>query len=129
MVEIVLPPLRERAEDILELISIFSNTLAQRMGIARPELSATARRRFMSHSWPGNVMELRNTVERALIHQNFEDALGAQADQVDGESLATVEQRHILGVLEACNGNRAEAARRLGVARKTIDRKCQAWGV
>jgi ActR/RegA family two-component response regulator len=40
-----------------------------------------------------------------------------------------VEQRHIMAVLDACGGNRAEAARRLGVARKTVDRKCAAWGI
>ncbi|MEL7254240.1 MAG: sigma-54 dependent transcriptional regulator [Pseudomonadota bacterium] len=129
VVDIILPPLRERADDIVELTSFFSDSLASQMGVSVPTFSALARRRFLSHDWPGNVMELRNTVERALIHHSFEDALGPQADQVEVESLASVEQRHILGVLEACNGNRAEAARRLGVARKTIDRKCQAWGV
>ncbi|MEM1421034.1 MAG: helix-turn-helix domain-containing protein [Pseudomonadota bacterium] len=74
-------------------------------------------------------MELRNTVERALIHNDFEGALNAKSTPMGAETLAVVEQRHILGVLEACNGNRAEAARRLGVARKTIDRKCQSWGL
>ena len=74
-------------------------------------------------------MELRNAVERALIHANFDDALGPNTAKFEVESLAAIEQRHILAVLEACNGNRAEAARRLGVARKTIDRKCQVWGV
>ncbi len=45
------------------------------------------------------------------------------------ETLELVEQRHIMAVLDACGGNRAEAARRLGVARKTVDRKCAAWGI
>ena len=45
------------------------------------------------------------------------------------DSLAAVERRHILTVLDACDGNRAEAARRLGVSRKTIDRKCAGWGL
>ncbi|MEM9582875.1 MAG: sigma-54 dependent transcriptional regulator [Pseudomonadota bacterium] len=129
VVEIVLPPLRERAEDVLELTTFFSQTLAQRMGIAVPEFSAAARRRFMSHTWPGNVMELRNTIERALIHGDFDGALSGPAAQDDLESLAAVEQRHILAVLDACGGNRAEAARHLGLARKTIDRKCQSWGL
>ncbi|MEO0371730.1 MAG: sigma-54 dependent transcriptional regulator [Pseudomonadota bacterium] len=129
VIELVLPPLRERADDIVELTSFFSETLAAQMGVEVPSFSALARRRFLSHDWRGNVMELRNTVERALIHHDFENALGSHADQLEVEPLATVEQRHILGVLEACNGNRAEAARRLGVARKTIDRKCQAWGL
>lgn len=129
VVEIVLPPLRERTEDIMELTSFFSQTLAKRMGTDVPELSGPARRRFLSHGWPGNVMELRNTVERALIHGDFSAAIGNVDAQFDTESLAAVEQRHILAVLDACMGNRAEAARRLGVARKTIDRKCQSWGL
>ncbi|MEM9333052.1 MAG: sigma-54 dependent transcriptional regulator [Pseudomonadota bacterium] len=129
VVEIVQPPLRERYEDVLELTSYFADTLATRMGIKAPEFTPSARRRFLAHDWPGNVMELRNTVERALINGSFEDALEPTFGEFEAESLATVEQRHILAMLEACNGNRAEAARRLGVARKTIDRKCLAWGL
>lgn len=129
VVEIVLPPLRERAEDILEMTHFFGENLAKRMGISVPTLSAAVRRRMLAHDWPGNVMELRNTVERALIHGNFDAALGDISGSDANETLASVEQRHILAVLDACDGNRAEAARRLGVARKTIDRKCQAWGV
>ena len=73
-------------------------------------------------------MELRNVVERALIQGGFDKVLRLE-DLPKTESLAVVEQRHILSVLEASKGNRAEAARRLGVSRKTIDRKCQSWGV
>ncbi|MEM6985864.1 MAG: sigma-54 dependent transcriptional regulator [Pseudomonadota bacterium] len=129
VVEIVQPPLRERQEDVLELISYFSEALASRMGVLLPEFTALARRRFLSHDWPGNVMELRNTIERALIRGSFEDALEPAAGEFETERLAAVEQRHILAMLEACDGNRAEAARRLGVARKTIDRKCKTWGL
>ncbi|MGV6847129.1 MAG: helix-turn-helix domain-containing protein, partial [Marinibacterium sp.] len=53
-----------------------------------------------------------------------ECAAGGAADNLD-----LVQQRHILHVLDKCGGNRAEAARRLGVSRKTIDRKCAAWSV
>lgn len=129
VIEIVLPPLRERTEDILQLAEFFLDNLAQRMGVAKPQLTAPARRRLMAHAWPGNVMELRNTVERALIQGDFEDALGEANASRATESLADVEKRHILAVLDACGGNRAEAARRLGIARKTIDRKCQSWGL
>lgn len=129
VVEIVLPPLQKRVDDIPELVAFFAETLAKRMGTPLPTFTATARRRFLSHGWPGNAMELRNTVERALIHGDFECALGEIARSSDIESLATVERRHILAMLDACNGNRALAARRLGVARKTIDRKCLDWGI
>ncbi|MDF1794643.1 MAG: sigma-54 dependent transcriptional regulator [Thalassobaculaceae bacterium] len=130
VVEIMLPPLRQRTTDIIELTAFFSERLSRRMGLDIPVFSPMARRRFLSYEWPGNVMELRNTVERALIHGDFDAALGAAATtQIDIEELAAVERRHILAVLEVCDGNRADAARRLGIARKTIDRKCQAWGL
>jgi DNA-binding NtrC family response regulator len=129
VVEIVLPPLRQRTADIIELTYYFSEKLSQRIGTSIPAFSPLARRRFLSYHWPGNVMELRNTVERALIHGDFEAALGTAASAPDNEDLASVERRHILMILDACDGNRAEAARRLGVARKTIDRKCQSWGL
>jgi DNA-binding NtrC family response regulator len=129
VVEISLPPLRQRTADIIELTSFFSESLSQRMGAKIPTFSPLARRRFLSHDWPGNVMELRNTVERALIRGDFEAALGIGGTELDIEDLATVERRHILAVLDACDGNRAEAARRLGIARKTVDRKCHSWGL
>ncbi len=129
VVEISLPPLRERAQDILELMQFFVKHMATRMRVPVPHLPPAARRKILAYHWPGNVMELRNYVERALIHSDFETGIGMLPEGDSTESLAAVEQRHILGVLDACGGNRAEAARRLGVARKTIDRKCQAWGL
>lgn len=126
--EISIPPLRERPEDIIALVDFFRAQLAARMGIDPPDLNAVERRKLLAYAWPGNVMELRNVVERALIQGGFELALNVDVSPAT-ESLAAVERRHILAALGACGGNRAEAARRLGVARKTIDRKCQAWGV
>ena len=124
-----LAPLRERSEDVMELITFFGEKLSQQMGVKPPSLDPAMRRRFLAHSWPGNVMELRNTVERAMIVGRYQAPSDQRDDNIDTETLAAVEQRHILSVLEACGGNRAEAARRLGVARKTIDRKCQSWGL
>ncbi|MEM9968742.1 MAG: sigma-54 dependent transcriptional regulator [Pseudomonadota bacterium] len=121
-----LAPLRERPSDVPEIAEVFVKEMSTKLGAAAVQISPAAKRKLMAHPWPGNVMELRNLVERALIMGGFEQALGSDAAP-KSESLAAVEQRHILSVLEACNGNRAEAARRLGVARKTIDRKCQAW--
>jgi DNA-binding NtrC family response regulator len=126
--EIWLPPLRERPSDVIEIAEFFLKTLSSRMGGAAPELTASVKRRLMAHDWPGNVMELRNVVERAIIQGGFDRAL-QDVGGTETESLEAVEQRHILNVLQACGGNKAEAARILGVARKTIDRKCQAWGL
>jgi DNA-binding NtrC family response regulator len=82
------------------------------------------------YDWPGNVRELRNLIERSLILGDFPPEFAGLPDtdtEEAVESLYAVERRHILAVLEASGGNRAEAARRLGVSRKTIDRKCAAW--
>jgi DNA-binding NtrC family response regulator len=82
------------------------------------------------YAWPGNVRELRNLIERSLILGKFPDDFrgqrGPQAS-LTGETLDDVERRHILAVLEEAGGNRDEAARRLGISRKTIDRKCAVW--
>lgn len=127
--EIVLPPLRERPEDIVLIAEFFLEKLQNRIGITAPEITASIRRRLMSHEWLGNVMELRNAVERALIRGTFDTVIDSESPSSNVKSLAAVEKRHFLTVLEECSGNRNEAARRLGVARKTIDRKCNIWGV
>ncbi|HZX30342.1 MAG TPA: sigma-54 dependent transcriptional regulator [Rhodocyclaceae bacterium] len=132
VLELHLPPLRERPEDIPELLEYFIATLAGRLGVPRLDPDARTLARLCAYDWPGNVRELRNLVERSLIlgwfdlgHDPGESALESGTD----ESLEAIEKRHILAVLAACEGNKSEAARRLGISRKTLDRKCQAWGV
>ncbi|MEM0900633.1 MAG: sigma-54 dependent transcriptional regulator [Pseudomonadota bacterium] len=129
VIEIALPPLRERSEDIITLAQVFIEHLSERMSVVVPALDEKTKRKFLAHAWPGNVLELRNTVERGIIQGSLEDALPDANGDGARETLAEIEKRHILSVLNACRGNRAEAARRLDVARKTIDRKCQAWGL
>ena len=93
-------------------------------------LSSAVRRGLSRYDWPGNVHELRNLVERSLILgefvPGFESGPETDIEQTD-DSLQTVERQHILRVLEESGNNRAEAARRLGISRKTIDRKCAMW--
>ena len=68
-------------------------------------------------------------IERSLILGRFPDQFGTEGStqMKNGASLADVERRHILTVLRKVGGNREEAARQLGISRKTIDRKCAAW--
>jgi transcriptional regulator with GAF, ATPase, and Fis domain len=83
---------------------------------------------------PATSANCATLVERALILGYFPvDAFGSLTPPLalSGErtALDEVERQHILGVLAACNGNKSEAARQLGVSRKTIERKCAQWGV
>jgi DNA-binding NtrC family response regulator len=76
------------------------------------------------------VRELRNLIERSLILGEIPDEFRIhRSGQTEhpAESLQETERRHIMRVLQECGGNRAEAARRLGISRKTIDRKCAMW--
>jgi DNA-binding NtrC family response regulator len=133
-----MPPLRERVEDIPLLVKHFVTTLAAELGVAPPLLDDAELRRLQSYGWPGNVRELRNMIERCLLLNSKPteclssppgDAGDRPRDADPGQDLglAQVEKRHILRVLDMENGNKSAAARRLGVSRKTLERKIQAW--
>jgi DNA-binding NtrC family response regulator len=135
VMQIHLPPLNERDDDVQELADLFIRKLSQQLGMPPVQLDDEARAALARYDWPGNVRELRNVIERTLILGRFpREQLGASrspqrvVDESD-DSLADLERRHILSVLRESGGNREEAARRLGVSRKTIDRKCAAWNV
>ena len=132
VVEIKMPPLKERVEDIVELAALFMEQFAISLGMAALELNEETLLKFSRYDWPGNVRELRNLIERSVILGEFPEEFAGKGE-ITGvaavESLDLVTQRHIMHVLDACDGNRAEAARRLGVSRKTVDRKCSSWEV
>jgi len=132
VLEVELPPLRERPDDIPLLLEHFLGQLTPHLGVPPLVPDARTLARLADYDWPGNVRELRNLVERSLILGWFdlgpEPEVGGAAP-ASGETLEAVEKRHILAVLAACDGNKSEASRRLGISRKTMDRKCQAWGM
>jgi DNA-binding NtrC family response regulator len=130
VMQIHLPPLKERGNDVQELAVLFMRKLSQQLGMPPVLIDEAVRAALKVYDWPGNVRELRNLIERTLILGQFpQDFAGDAAPGADaGEgSLAEIERRHILSVLAETGGNRDEAARRLGISRKTIDRKCAAW--
>lgn len=132
VVPVDIPPLRDRVGDLPELAALFMEQLSRDLGVSPLPLSADVIGKLAAYHWPGNVRELRNLIERSLIHgafpAEFAAPTGSESPRHEPvESLAAVERLHIQTVLQACGGNRAEAARRLGVSRKTIDRKCAAW--
>ena len=132
VINVEMPLLRDRQEDIVELAALFMSEQSRLLGMPALELNEAVLLKLSRYDWPGNVRELRNLIERSVILGAFPDEFsgsGRVTGQEAIETLELVEQRHIMNVLDACGGNRAEAARRLGVSRKTVDRKCAAWGV
>jgi DNA-binding NtrC family response regulator len=140
VVDIAIPPLRSRREDVGELAAHFMGLLSTQLGVAPLALTREVLDGMAAYAWPGNVRELKNFLERSLILGIFpiEALVSAGAVAADDApvcvetsallSLAEVEKNHILKMLDAAGGNKSEAARRLGVSRKTLERKCLEWG-
>ncbi len=141
VVGLSMPPLRHRLEDLPELVAYFIDHFASSLGVPPLPRDDAALVRLASYDWPGNVRELKNLIERSLILGYYADDFSHVEQQTPGavlpaptfcageQNLDAVERHHILSVLTACKGNKTEAARRLGISRKTLDRKCAAWGV
>ncbi|WPH13672.1 sigma-54-dependent transcriptional regulator [Variovorax paradoxus] len=148
VLSIRLPPLRERLADIIPLAEHFLRRAAAPE--APKALSAEAAQRLLSHPWPGNVRELRNVMERcqALVRHRViggadlaaglgavqcrESAPTLPADWLDAELPAAVERLErllIANALAQAGGNRAEAARRLGIHRQLLYRKLTQYGL
>ena len=119
------------SEDIVELASFFIAQFSKSLGMPALELTEHTLLKLRRYDWPGNVRELRNLIERSVILGEFPEEFAGHGGGTIGdaaiENLDLVAQRHIMHILDQCNGNRAEAARRLGVSRKTIDRKIAVW--
>ncbi len=137
VLSIRMPALRERIQDLPELIEHFATHIAADLGVVRPTFAPTELQCLARYSWPGNIRELKNVIERCLLlnhppSQTLQTSASGdvgEAIEDDDLSLEAVERRHILRVLDMENGNKSAAARVLGVSRKTLERKCQAWGV
>ena len=130
VMRIHLPPLKDREGDTLELADLFMAKLARQLGMPPVPIDLKTRQALAAYDWPGNVRELRNLIERTLILGRFPDGFGFSAGQqapLGDMTLAEIERRHILNVLDSCSGRRDEAARLLGISKKTIDRKLASW--
>ncbi|GAB2588834.1 sigma-54-dependent transcriptional regulator [Nitrincola alkalisediminis] len=132
---LTLPPLRDRVEDLPQLAHYFSRKLSSDLGLPAVPFTHDDLKAMQSHSWPGNIRELKNFIERCILlgHLPLDELIHDEDDQNLGAGypscwpLEEVEKRHILRVLSACEGNKSAAARQLGVARKTLDRKLVSW--
>ena len=135
--EIVIPP--GSALIGKSALDVWMRKLAFELGIPAYPLSCEDMRQLQIYSWPGNVRELRNVLERTLLLGQLPAELltfEGQDENHDSEfaipsgwTLRDVEQRYMLDMLKCVEGNKSEAARRLGVSRKTIERKLNEWHI
>jgi transcriptional regulator with PAS, ATPase and Fis domain len=139
VVEIRVPPLRERRDDILPLAHRFLVSAAERMQRNVTAFSPGATHRLLRHSWPGNVRELENAIEHAVVwsqtsHIDVDDlpdelALATAAPQAtcDVRPLEEVERDYILAAVRANDGNKARAAEQLAIGQATLYRKLRQY--
>ena len=154
VISLSIPALRDRREDIPVLADFFLREFSAKYGRERT-ISEKGYYRLSAHEWSGNVRELRNCIERAVILSegealDFKDLVSAEAkvsetagmaDSATGtewtafsemkleEALAAFEESCIRQALKESGGNRAEAIRRLGISRRTFYRKCAQYGI
>ena len=142
---LVVPPLRDRANEILPFAEHFARTTAAEQGRPTPALSDSARDALTGYAWPGNVRELRNAIERALVlcgetleATDLPEKLRDAAQRVRPVSssgadmrghLAEVERAAIVAALETEGQNQTRAARRLGLSRRALIYKMEKYGL
>ena len=155
VVNLRLPPLRERPADVVALAEHFARKYAKANGVADRPISAEARRRLAQHRWPGNVRELENAIHRAVLLSvgseidetairlpdgkplqldalaqtatRAAEAADAATRTLVGQTVAEVEQQLILDTLSHCLGNRTHAATILGISIRTLRNKLKEY--
>jgi DNA-binding NtrC family response regulator len=140
VVELRVPPLRERREDVLPLARTFLAELASRTGRKASGFTPRAANQLVRYEWPGNVRELENAVERSVVlsrgtridvddlPEEVSRALPGVHTAGEVRSLDEVERDYILAVLRANDGNRTRAARQLKIGAATLYRKLKQYG-
>jgi len=139
-ITVTIPPLRERGPEVVPLAQLFVEQLCQRTGREPIELGPAACQSLQQHDWPGNIRELRNTMERATAlcqgstilpeHLHLEPPagtteLGSSAIPSDAEKplwneVERLERQRIIAALDAHKGNQTQAAKALGISRRTL---------
>ncbi len=142
VVTIVVPPLRDRPEDIPKLIAHFVRRM-RAGGVSAPRLSARALDRLIAYSWPGNVRELENTIERlglfsrgrTIEAEDLPERFREKKPRVEESlfeglpPLDEIEKRYLVHVLSRVEGNRTRAAEVLGIDRRTLYRMLERHGI
>jgi len=150
VIHIHIPPLRERPEDIIPIAEHYVQVIADRMNCPAPKLSKEAMQLLQGARWEGNVRELENVLERAMIMcdgdvilpEHLPDYIrnapqtAAVPEKVTGEQvlgrvlpLDEIEKAYILWAILQCGGNKSEAAKKLGIDLSTLYRKIERYGL
>jgi transcriptional regulator with PAS, ATPase and Fis domain len=144
VVTLSIPPLRERPDDLPQLCEVLADSIARQLGLPPFDIPVETVERLSRHDWPGNVRELANVLERALLRADgnriaatdLEPILPAPkirptSSQTPAltEILADAERQAIRGALRACTGNKAQAAKQLGISRATLYEKLTVLGI
>jgi len=150
VIQILIPPLRDRADDIVPLTRFFIEHYNRKFKRNIEGVSDAAAKLLLYHDWPGNVRELRNAIERAMILEESSlitppsmpiaisrpdsdalshDTVAAEAPPVDGMSLEDNERSLLVRALEKTNGNQTQAARLLRVTRDTLRYKMKKFNL
>ncbi|MCH2123375.1 MAG: sigma 54-interacting transcriptional regulator [Pirellulaceae bacterium] len=145
VVELLVPPLRKRPEDVIELASYFLERFRAETGKRVQGFTSEALEEMTGYRWPGNIRELKNVIERSVVlsRNAYIDAdelqlshlatasesgeISAPRDSYVPESLSEVERRHIARTLNAAGWNKSRSAQILGIERSTLDRKIKRY--
>ncbi|MCX6646350.1 MAG: sigma-54 dependent transcriptional regulator [bacterium] len=138
VINIVIPPLRERGDDILLLTNHFIEEYSRKAGKDPISLSDNALRVLINYSWPGNVRELENLIQRLVVMTDSDSIdvndlpslmrFSVSRNANLNKSLAEMEAEHIHNVLMSVDGNKSQASRILGIDRKTLREKMKLYG-
>jgi two-component system, NtrC family, response regulator AtoC len=132
VVPLSLPPLRKRKEDIIPLATYFLQRLCLENGKEVKDLTSNAMKKLLSYTWPGNIRELGNVIERAVILVSGEkidaddlifNSSPANRDLPSGISLEELEKQLIMQTLSEHQGNRTQTAKTLGISQRTLRNK------
>ena len=135
-IHIHIPPLRNRKEDIVPLAERFIERYGQKYGKAGLMLSGDATEKLKAHSWEGNIRELQNTIEKAVIMCDGDviapDHLELHTSQRplnESQTLEEMERQTIANAIAQCGGNLSQVAQQLGITRQTLYNKIKRYGL
>jgi transcriptional regulator with PAS, ATPase and Fis domain len=140
VITISIPPIRERKDDVMPLVEFFIGHYNRRFEREVKGVTPETERLLLAHDWPGNVREIRNAIERAMVLEegdrlspesfSLAGPASAPAPAVPGSaSLEEVERSMLVQALERCKGNQTRAAELLGISRDTLRYRIKKFGL